>query len=134
MPIDEFNKISVYKTTSKCLFSCEFIDANFFWCLDDKILLSANDHQTAKRNRSMSSLIQYAKLLFVSISGYGGYGVSKVVTPAVASVAAPVYGGYGGYGAGYGVSKVVSPVSTVVSHGYGYGAAPAYGSYIRRSY
>lgn len=63
MPIDEFNKISVYKTTSKCLFSCEFIDANFFWCLDDKILLSANDHQTAKRNQSMSSLIQICKII-----------------------------------------------------------------------
>lgn len=57
------------------------------------------------------------------ISGYGGYhagyGVSKVVTPAVASVAAPIYGGYhnGGYGyggyGGYGVSKVVSPVATL---------------------
>lgn len=35
--------------------------------------------------------------------------------------------GYGSYG-GYGVSKVVSPVSSVVSHGYGGYAAPAYGS------
>lgn len=48
------------------------------------------------------------------VGGYGGYGVSKVVTPAVASVAAPVYGGYStgygaAYGAGYGVSKVVTP-------------------------
>lgn len=46
-----------------------------------------------------------------------------MVTPAVASVAAPIYGGYhhGGYGYGA-VSKVVSPVSY---------ATPAYGSYKR---
>jgi len=52
--------------------------------------------------------------------GYGGYGVSKVVSPAYAApaVVAPAYGGYS-----HGYSKVVSPVSTVVSHGYG---APAY--------
>lgn len=44
---------------------------------------------------------------FKSVAGYGGYGVSKVISP---------YGVAPAIHAGYGIPKVVSPV---VSHGYG---------------